>query len=124
MNLRPLNDKIPLLVLVLLALIGIMTVLTYTPPSPTAPPPTVCLGARSQANAQRGAEVWLRNRPTDSIWTSYVTHSARVRCLPITNNEPWAECHIGPVDSEGMVYVVDCDTCDPAHNNIGCVSSR
>lgn len=123
MNLRSINDSLPLPTL--LVLIGILAALTYTPSPPVSPSPTACSGTRSQANAQRGAEVWLRNRPTDTVWSSRITQGARVRCLPLTDDVRWAECHIGPVDTAGMSYVVDCDTCDPAgHNNIGCVSSR
>lgn len=115
MNLRAVNENLPLPIL--LVLVGILAALTYHPTSATA-----CFGDRSQANAQRGAEVWLRNRPTDPLWAPIVVRSARVQCLPISNGERWAECHIGPVDTAGTNYVVDCDTAE--HNNIGCVSGR
>jgi len=118
MNLRSLNAALPLPIL--LVLIGILAALTH--PLTQSPSATACFGPRSQANAQRGAEVWLRNRPTDSVWSSRVIHSARVQCLPLTNDERWAECHIGPVGPEGISFVVDCDTA--RYNNIGCVSGR
>lgn len=114
MNLRAINDNLPLPII--LVLVGILAALTYHPS------PTACFGERTQSNAQQGAEVWLHNRATDPIWTPSVTRRARVQCLSIASGERWAECHIGPVDGAGTNYVVDCDTA--GHNNIGCVSSR
>ena len=114
MNLKTINDNLPLPIL--LVLVGIMVALTYHPS------PTVCFGERTQSNAQRGAEVWLRNRPTDPLWTPNIVRTARVRCLPITSGERWAECIIGPLDTAGTNFVVDCDTAE--RNNIGCVSGR
>lgn len=81
-----------------------------------------CFGSRTQANAQRGAEVWVRQRPVSLIWTANINRSARVQCHPITSGERWAECRIGPVDTDGTNYVLDCDTAQ--RNNIGCVPGR
>jgi len=115
MTLRTINENLPLPILIVL--VGILVALMIRPSA------TACFGDRSQANAQRGAEAWLRNRPTDPLWAPVVVRSARVQCLPTTTrNERWVECHIGPVDTAGTNYVVDCDTAE--HNNIGCVSGR
>lgn len=108
------NRTIPLpLLLVVVFLLGMASQAISTPS---------CFGDRSQANAQRGAEVWVRQHLLTPTWTASVNHNARVQCLPITQGEQWAECHIGPVDTAGTSYVVDCDTA--ARNNIGCVSGR
>ena len=125
MNLRTLNDNLPLPIL--LVLIGILAALARSPtrsppPSTATPTPTACFGARSRAFAQRGAEAWLRNPPPGSVWATRSHHNARVHCLPVSTDGRWAECHIGPVDAAGMLYIMDCDTAE--HNNIGCVSGR
>lgn len=104
---------LPLLIVVVVFLLGMISQAVST---------RSCFGSRSQANAQRGAEGWVRQHPATPIWTASINRSARVQCLPITQGEQWAECHIGPVDSAGTSYVVDCDTAE--RNNIGCVSGR
>lgn len=103
----------------LFALIGILVALLYPRQFPG---PVACFGSRSQANAQRGAERWLRNHPPTPMWPQGVIRNGRVHCHPITENEQWAECNIGPVGNGDTFFVVDCDTAET--NNLGCVSGR
>jgi len=124
MNLRFLN-KLPAVLVVVAGVVVVATPLQFLAesrgtPRPLAPPtPAACFGVRSRANAQRGAEAWLRSRPAGSIWTSRAAPSTPVRCLVVSPDGRWAECHIGPVTPDGMSYVVDCDTAES--NNLGCV---
>lgn len=103
--------------------VGVVGTLAVAPSrQPAATTTTSCFGSHTVANAQRNAESWVRGGRGGSAWAPPVPRNSRVRCLPISPNDRWAECHIGPVDPAGTDYVMDCDTSE--FNNQGCVSGR